>query len=219
MFYDDKKAHGLKFSPFKALVAPRPIAWVSSMDVAGALNLAPFRFFNAMAESPPTIVFAPNNPRPNGGSKDTLANIEQVGEFVVNFCNWDLREAMNQSSAHVPPEVDEFKLAGLTPLASVNVRVPRVKEAPVALECTFMFRVRLPSNNPKIENNAVFGRVVGVHIADELIVDGRIDMLKYRPIARLGYMDYTVLDNVFSMDRPDESLEDYEAKRRVRAAE
>ena len=213
MFYDDPKRHGLRYNPFKALVAPRPIAWVSSVSADGVRNLAPFSFFNAVAEFPPTILFAPNNPRPGGGRKDTLANIEATNEFVVNFATWDLREKMNVTSAHLPPEADEFEAAGLTPEPCHHVRVPRVKESPVSLECVFMHRVRLPSTNPKIENNAVFGRVVGIHIADALIVDGRIDMTRYRPIARLGYMDYSVVDNVFSMERPDDNLDMIEARK------
>ena len=216
MFYDDPKRHGLQYNPFKALVAPRPIAWVSTMDTEGVLNLAPYSFFNAVAEFPPTIVFAPNNPRPGGGRKDTLANIEATNEFVVNFSTSDLREAMNLTSAHLPPEADEFEHAGLTPVPSRNVKVPRVKESPVALECVFMQRVRLPSTSPKIENNVVFGRVVGIHIDDDLIVDGRVDMKRYRPLARLGYMDYTVVENVFSMDRPDEDMESLEKRKQTR---
>lgn len=208
MFYDDPKKHGLKYNPLKALVAPRPIAWVSTRSVDGVLNLAPYSFFNAVAEFPPIVVFAPNGPRPTGGgAKDTLENIEKTNEFVVNLCGWDLREQMNLSSGHFAPEVDEFSVTGLTPEPCVHVQVPRVKEAPVALECVFMQRVRLPSTSPKVENNVVFGRVVGVHISDDIIVDGRVDMMKYRPIARLGYMDYTVLDNVFSMDRPDDNMD------------
>ena len=219
MFYADHRKHGLRHSPFKALVAPRPIAWVSSLSTEGVVNLAPYSFFNAMADSPPIIVFAPNNPRLGGGRKDTLENIEQTGEFVVNLCNWDLRLPMNESSAHVPPEVDEIELAGLTAAPSEIVRPPRVVEAPAALECEFLFRVRLPGSSPKIENNACFGRVVGVHISDDIIVDGMVDMSRYRPIARCGYMDYALVESVFSMDRPDDNLEASEARRRQEAAE
>ena len=203
MFYDDPKKHNLKHNPFKALVSPRPIAWVSSMDTEGVLNLAPFSFFNAVSERPQMIFFAPNGPRPTGGEKDTLVNIEQTGEFVVNLCNYDLRDAMNESSAHVGPEVDEFALAGLTPEPSVNVKVPYIKEAPAALECKFLMNVTLPTSNPKTKNNMVIGEVVGIHISDDIIDDGMIDMAKYRPLARLGYMDYGTTDNVFEMLRPD----------------
>lgn len=203
MFFDDHRKHGLRHSPFKALVAPRPIAWVSSVDTEGVANLAPFSYFNACADQPPTIVFAPNNPRPNGENKDTLRNIEQTNEFVVNLVGYDLREAMNRTSAHVDPSVDEFELAGLTPAPSVHVKAPRVAEAPVSLECRFLTRLRLPSDHPRVENNLVIGTVVGTHIADGIIRDGMIDMAAYRPVARLGYMDYTSVESVFEMLRPD----------------
>lgn len=203
MFYDDPKKHNLKHNPFKALVSPRPIAWVSSMSTDGVLNLAPFSFFNAVSERPQMIFFAPNGPRPTGGEKDTLVNIEQTGEFVVNLCNYDLRDAMNQSSAHVGPEVDEFALAGLTPEPSINVKVPYIKEAPAALECKFLMNITLPTNNSKTKNNMVIGEVVGIHIDDNIIDGGMIDMAKYRPLARLGYMDYGTTDNVFEILRPD----------------
>ncbi len=203
MFFDDPRKHGLRHNPFKALVAPRPIAWVSSVDIEGVANLAPFSYFNACADKPPTIMFAPNNPRPNGENKDTLRNIEQTNEFVVNLAGFDLREAMNRTSAHVDPSVDEFELAGLTPVPSVHVKAPRVAEAPVSLECRFLTRLRLPSDDPRVENNLVIGTVVGTHIADGIIRDGMIDMAAYRPVARLGYMDYTSVESVFEMLRPD----------------
>ena len=203
MFYDDPKNHNMKHNPFKALISPRPIAWVSTVDGDGVLNLAPFSFFNAVSGRPQMIFFAPNGPRPSGGEKDTLLNIERSGEFVVNLCSYDLRDAMNKSSAHVGPEVDEFALAGLTPEPSINVNVPRIKEAPAALECKFLMNVTLPTNNPKTKNNMVIGEVVGIHIDDSIIDDGMIDMAKYRPLARLGYMDYGTTDNVFEILRPD----------------
>ena len=203
MFFNDHRKHGLRHNPFKALVAPRPIAWVSSVDTEGVANLAPFSYFNACADRPPTIMFAPNNPRPNGENKDTLRNIEQTNEFVVNLVGYDLREAMNLTSAHVGASVDEFELAGLTPAPSVHVKAPRVAEAPVSLECRFLTRLRLPSDHPRVENNLVIGTVVGTHIADDIIRDGMIDMAAYRPVARLGYMDYTSVESVFEMLRPD----------------
>ena len=203
MFFDDHRKHGLRHNPFKALVAPRPIAWVSSLSAEGVANLAPFSYFNACADRPPTVMFAPNNPRPNGGGKDTLRNIEQTNEFVVNLVGYDLREPMNLTSAHVDSSVDEFELAGLTPAPSVHVKAPRLEEAPVSLECRFLTRLRLPSDHPAIENNVVIGQVVGTHIADRIVRDGMIDMAAYRPVARLGYMDYTSVETVFEMLRPD----------------
>lgn len=221
MYYEDPRNHGLAYNPFKALVSPRPIAWVSSQDNDGVLNLAPYSFFNALAEFPPTIVFAPNGPRMGGGVKDTLANIEATNQFVVNLCSYELREQMNASSAHVPPDADEFALAGLTPEPSRKVKPPRVKEALAALECEFMFRARLPSTHPKIENNAVFGKVVGVHIDDSILEDGMVRMDRYKPLARLGYMDYTYVENVFAIERPDQDLDSYDrtAKKNRDAAE
>ena len=176
---------------------------MSSLDTEGVANLAPFSYFNACADRPPTIMFAPNNPRPNGENKDTLRNVEQTNEFVVNLVGYDLREAMNLTSAHVGASVDEFELAGLTPAPSVHVKAPRVAEAPVSLECRFLTRLRLPSDHPRVENNLVIGTVVGTHIADDIIRDGMIDMAAYRPVARLGYMDYTSVESVFEMLRPD----------------
>ena len=219
MYISDTRKHGLPFNPFKALVAPRPIAWVSTQDTDGVLNLAPYSFFNAMADSPPIIVFAPNNPRPGGGRKDTLTNIETTNEFVVNLCSLSLKDQMNTSSAHVPPDADEFAMSGLTPAPSEKVKPPRVAEALAALECEFMFRVRLPSGHPKIENNAVFGKVVGIHIDDSILKDGMVDMAAYQPLARLGYMDYSYVDKVFAMDRPDQDLAAYEAGKSKSAAE
>ncbi len=217
-FIEDPREHGLKFNPFKALVAPRPIAWVSTVSADGIANLAPYSFFNAVSDAPPMIVFAPNNPRMGGGFKDTLANLEATGEFVVNLCNYDLREAMNQSSAHVGPEVDEFELAGLTKADCHHVKVPRVAEAPAALECKFLFRTRLPSWHPKVENNVVFGEVKGIHIAENILKDGLVDMAAYQPLARLGYMDYSVVREAFAMDRPDGDLASYESSKKARRA-
>lgn len=206
MFYDDPSQHNLRHSPFKALVSPRPIAWVSTIDINGVANIAPYSFFNAVSERPPMVIFAPNGPRPSGGAKDTLVNIEQTNEFVINLCGWELREQMNISSAHVASEIDEFELTGLTPADCMHINAPRIAEAPASLECRFHSRIRLPSTNPKAENNVVIGEVVGIHIADEIIVDGMIDMAKYQPIARLGYMDYTRVEHTFEMLRPDDDI-------------
>ena len=231
MFFDDRRKHGLRHDPFKALVAPRPIAWMSSVDADGVPNLAPFSYFNACADRPPTIVFAPNNPRPNGEGKDTLHDIEQTDEFVVNLAGYDLREAMNETSPHVGPAVDEFEPAGLTPAPSVRVEAPRIREAPASLECRFLTRrggrhrrrgrrrapaslecrfltrLRLPSDHPELEDDLVIGQVVGAHIDDRIIRDGMVDMAAYRPIARLGYMDHTSVETVFEMPRPDRRRE------------
>jgi len=202
MFYETDKPHGLRHNPFKALVAPRPIGWVSTISAAGAVNLAPFSFFNAVSDQPPIVIIACNGSHKDGGVKDTLANIRETGEFVCNMATWELREQMNYSSGDAPHGVDEMKLAGLAPEPSRLVKPPRVALAPAHLECVHLQTVELPSTRPGTSNHTVFGRVVGVHISEDIISDGMIDMAKFQPIARLGYNDYTVVREVFTMVRP-----------------
>jgi len=202
MYYETDGPHGLKHNPFKSLVAPRPIGWISSQDSEGKINLAPYSFFNAVASDPPIVFFAANGTHSEGGAKDSLANVEATGEFVCNVATWETREAMNKSSAAAPRDVDEFALAGLTPVSSRLVKPPRVKESPVHLECRYLQTVTLPTTNPAQPNNMVLGQVVAIHIDDAILKDGMIDMEKFRPIARLGYMDYTVVNEVFTMQRP-----------------
>jgi flavin reductase (DIM6/NTAB) family NADH-FMN oxidoreductase RutF len=201
-FYQTDQPHGLRHNPFKALVAPRPIGWVSTLDAAGTVNLAPFSFFNAVADAPPIVIIACNGAHAQGGAKDTLINIEATGEFVCNIATWDLREQMNHSSIDAPHGVDEMQLAGLTAAPSRLVKPPRVANAPASLECVHLQTVALPSTRTGATNNTVFGRVVGVHINKAIIQDGMIDMTRFQPIARLGYNDYTVVREVFSMKRP-----------------
>ena len=202
MFYETRGHHGLKHNPFKSLVVPRPIGWVSSQDSNGVVNLAPYSFFNAVAAEPPTVMFASNGAHSEGRYKDSAKNVQETGEFVCNLATWETREAMNATSAMVARSVDEFVLSGLTPLPSKLVKPPRVKESPVHLECTYLQTVELPSDDPQRANLVVFGHVVGIHIDDSIISDGMIDMNVFKPIARLGYFDYSVVDNVFSMQRP-----------------
>jgi len=202
MFYETRDHHGLKHNPFKSLIVPRPIGWVSSQDSAGVVNLAPYSYFNGVGSEPPTVMFASEGTHTEGDFKDSATNVRETGEFVCNLATWALREAMNATSAQVARSVDEFELAGLTPAPSRLVKPPRVKESPVHLECTHLKTVELPSNDPERPNLVVFGRVVGIHIDDSIIADGMIDMDVFKPIARLGYMDYTVVDKVFTMRRP-----------------
>jgi flavin reductase (DIM6/NTAB) family NADH-FMN oxidoreductase RutF len=202
MFYETKDHHGLKHNPFKSLVVPRPIGWVSSQDGDGVVNLAPYSFFNAVASEPPIVMFSSNGAHSEGSYKDSVKNVQETGGFVCNLATWELREAMNATSAMVARSVDEFELSGLTPIPSKLVRPPRVKESPVHLECTYLKAVELPCDNPEQFNLVVFGHVVGIHIDDSIIVDGMIDMNAFKPIARLGYLDYSVVDNVFTMGRP-----------------
>jgi len=202
MFYKTEDHHGLKHNPFKSLIVPRPIGWVSSQDSDGIVNLAPYSYFNGVGSDPPTVMFASEGAHTEGGFKDSASNVQSTGEFVCNLATWDLREAMNATSALVARSVDEFELAGLTPAPSQLVKPPRVKESPVHLECTHLKTVSLPSNDPERPSLVVFGRVVGIHIDDSIISEGLIDMEVFKPIARLGYMDYTVVEKVFTMRRP-----------------
>jgi len=201
MFYRPQEPHGLPHNPFKSCVVPRPIGWITSYSASGVLNLAPFSFFNAVSSDPPFVVIGVNGRQPHG-PKDTVTNIEASGEFVCNVATWDLREAMNKTSAAAPAEVDEMSYAGLTPAPSELVRPPRVAESPIHLECTFHTTVDLPVDDPEGRNATVFGRVVGIHVDESVLTDGLVDMAKLRPIARLGYMDYAVVDTVFTMMRP-----------------
>ncbi|MCX7272517.1 MAG: flavin reductase family protein [Burkholderiales bacterium] len=201
MHYDTHlRNHGLKFDPFKALAVPRPIGWIATVDRDGVPNLAPYSFFNAVSDRPPMVMFS------SGGSKDSLRNIEATGEFTCSLATYDLREQMNMSSAPVAHGVDEFGLSGLTPAASIHVRPPRVAESPAAFECRHWKTIEMPApadgkGEPFI---VVFGLVVGIYINDEFIQDGLVDTPAMRPLARLGYMDYSVLtpETVFSLNRP-----------------
>ncbi len=204
MFYEPKGkgSHGLPHDPFRSIVVPRPIGWISTLSGAGVVNLAPYSFFNAVSYAPPMVMFAANGQHAEGGPKDTLSNIVETGGFVVNLATWELREEMNASSAAVPRAVDEMAMAGLETAPSRLVRPPRVKASPVHFECVPVKTVELPADDPEAPNNIVFGRVVGIHISDDILTDGMVDMSKFRPIGRLGYFDYTVVDNVFTMPRP-----------------
>ncbi len=199
MYYDPRAGdHGLPHDPFKSLIVPRPIGWISSISGDGVVNLAPYSFFNGVAANPAVVMFAP------GGAqrKDSLRNVGETGEFVVNVATDGQRYQMNETSAVVPCEVDEFALAGLEALPSRMVKPPRVVGAPAHLECRHLQTITLPADDPGSPNHLVLGLVVGIHIDDAILTDGMVDMAKFRPIARLGYMDYTVVDNVFTMMRP-----------------
>ncbi len=200
MYYYDavKNQHGLKHDPFKSIVAPRPIGWISSLDDDGKPNLAPYSFFNGVSDNPHIVMFSSQD------RKDSAANIEKTGEFVCNLATWDLREQMNISSAMVPPDVNEFELAGLTEAACKVVSVPRVAESPIAMECKYLQTV-LPTDIAGADAGVfvVFGQVVGIHIDESYIDDGMLDVPAIRTISRLGYMDYAVVDNLFTMGRPE----------------
>lgn len=197
MFYEPSKGHGLPHDPFKALVAPRPIGWISTLNAKGERNLAPYSYFNAFSTRPHLVWFS------SEGEKDSATFARETGEFVANLVGRDLAEQMNRSSIDAPRGVDEFDYAGLTPAPSVFVKPPRVAEAPAALECkvTEIFR---PKGLDGREAGAfvVVGEVVGIHIRDEFLTDGLFDMIKAGNVARLGYMDYSSIDETFSIRRP-----------------
>lgn len=204
MFYEPRLQNsGLTIDPLKALVVPRPIGWISSVDLEGRVNLAPFSFFNMVADSPPIVFFAPTGRKSNGEVKDSRRNVEASGAFVVNMATWDLREQMNATSGQFPAGVNEADVAGLEMVPSRIVNAPRVAASPVALECRYLQTVSLPSLDPDQPNDVIFGDVVGVHIDDRLITtEGRVDITIAKPLARLGYSLYTAVTETFAMRRP-----------------
>jgi flavin reductase (DIM6/NTAB) family NADH-FMN oxidoreductase RutF len=181
----------LPHDPFKAFVAPRPIGWVSTVGPDGEVNLAPYSYFNAVSDNPPTVMFSSDGP------KDSATFAGATDEFVWNLVTYALREAMNQTSAALPRGASEFEFAGLEMAPSRLVAPPRVAATPVAFECKVVHRVQLP------RNIVTFGEVVGVHVDERHIVDGRFDTAGVRPIARCGYRgDYAAVTELFEMIRP-----------------
>jgi flavin reductase (DIM6/NTAB) family NADH-FMN oxidoreductase RutF len=197
-FYETARGHGLPHDPFKAIVAPRPIGWISTVNREGQVNLAPYSFFNAVCGAPPIIAFS------SEGYKDSVRNAEETGEFVANFVTKPLAEQMNRTSAPVAPETDEMTLAGLEAAPSRLVAPPRVAAAPAALECKLLRVIRLQTIEGKtLDTYLVLGQVVGVHIDPRFLVDGIFDLLAAQPIMRAGYQaDYVQADGLFKMVRP-----------------
>ena len=206
MFYEPKEGHGLSKNPFNSLVVPRPIGWISSLDSDGNVNLAPYSFFNGVSYRPPTVMFASGQGEVEDDRlKDTVRNIIETGEFVHNFVTWDVRDAMNLSSATTAKDVDELAAAQLTQIPSKLVKAPRVAESPIHFECKLIQHVDLPNTIGDSKYTVIFGEVIGVHIADDLITaEGRIDIGKLHPVARMGYQDYTEVtaETVFTLERP-----------------
>ncbi len=202
MFYRTSEDHGLPRDPFNAIVVPRPIGWISSIDARGTVNLAPYSFFNAVAYRPPQVMFAATTTHSHGGLKDSIRNARETGEFVVNLATWALRTQMNATAVPAPRHVDEFEYAGVTRAPSELVNPPRVAESPVHLECIHTRTVDLPTDVQDDPNTVVFGQVIGIHIADWAIKDGHVDTVALRPVGRLGYLDYVCVDGSFSMERP-----------------
>ena len=197
-FYEPRLGHGLPHDPFKAIVAPRPIGWISSLSTSGGVNLAPYSFFNAFCERPPIVGFS------SGGKKDSQRNIEATGEFVVNLATKKHAQQMNLTSAAVAPDVNEMELAGLAAAPCRLVKPPRVVDAPAALECKLLQTILLKDMDGRpTPNTLILGQVVGIHIDKAYLVDGIFDLRLAHPIARCGYLsDYAEVTSLFEMIRP-----------------
>ena len=196
MFYDvATNNHGLELDPFYALVGPRPIGWISTLSKDGVANLAPYSFYNAFGHNPSYVAFG------SGGYKDSLRNAADTGEFAVNMATYDLREAMNMTSSEGGQ--DEFELAGLEKAACRLIKSPRVAASPVCLECKFFKSVELPDEQGQVNDWLVIGKVIGVHVDEKFIENGRVNTAAMKPIARLGYAEYTTVESVWKMRRPE----------------
>lgn len=200
MFYQPRDGHGLPHNPFGAVVAPRPIGWISTRGAPGD-NLAPYSFFNAVAYVPPQVMFASTSAKEDrDGTKDSMANIRATGVFCVNVVAYAMRDSMNRSSGPWPREVDEFADAGIAKAECKVIDCARVAEAPAALECRLTRIVELPGET----NLVAFGEVMGVHLRDDCLKDGRFDTAGARLLARCGYRDYATVEEVFELARPDD---------------
>jgi flavin reductase (DIM6/NTAB) family NADH-FMN oxidoreductase RutF len=201
MFYRPEDGHGLPHNPFNAIVAPRPIGWISTRGKDGHENLAPYSFFNAVAYTPPQVMFASTGQKPDReGTKDSVSNLREAGVFCVNIVEYAMREAMNLTSGAYGAEVDEFELAGIEREECRTIACSRVKGAPATLECRVTQIVPLLGR----ANYVVFGEVTGVHLREDCLVEGRFDVLRFQPLARLGYRDFARVTELFTMTRPGE---------------
>lgn len=198
---DGMRPAPLTHNPLNALVMPRPIAWVSTINTAGVPNLAPYSYFNAVSADPPYVMFAPNAKGP-GAAKDTYVNLLAVPEFVVSLVSVEDGVAMNATSSPFPPGVNEFEACGVQTSPSTLVRPPRVASAHAALECRVYDIMHLPAGTDGRESHVVVGEVIGIHLDDALIVDGIIDERRLNPLTRLGYMNYGTLGEVLELKRP-----------------
>ena len=201
MFYDTRKNdHGLPHNPFKAIVAPRPIGWITSMSSKGEINLAPYSFFNGVTDKPPIVMFSSEGP------KDSVAFVEETREFVCSLATFDLRDQMNGTSAPLPRGESEMKFTGLEAAPSRLVKPPRVAASPCALECKWLQTVRLSDVEGRaIERFVVFGQAIGVYIDDRFIKNGLLDTAAMKPVSRGGYHDYSVQTESFTMVRPEKA--------------
>ena len=202
MYYRPENGHGLPHNPFNAIVSPRPIGWISTRGAGGAENLAPYSFFNAVAYEPPQVMFSSTSAKADrGDTKDSVANIRETGVFCVNIVEFSARDAMNETSGPWPASEDEFTRAGIVRAECAEIACSRVASAPANLECRVSQIVKLEGTH----NFAVFGEVVGVHIREDCLVDGLFDVTTFNPLTRMGYRDYSVIREVFALNRPGES--------------
>ena len=201
MFYRPEDGHGLPHNPFNAIVTPRPIGWISTRGSDGSENLAPYSFFNAVAYVPPQVMFASTSAKPDrDGTKDTMSNIRDTGVFCVNIVEYAMKDVMNRTSGAWPKEVDEFEDAGIERAACETIACSRVAAAPANLECRLTQIVKLEGE----ANFMALGEVVGVHLRDDCLKDGIFDVLAFNPLTRMGYRDYSVIREKFSLARPGE---------------
>jgi len=203
MFYQlNNNNHGLAYDPFKSCVVPRPIGWISTMGLDGVPNLAPYSQFQILTFDPPYVMFAANQ-KTDGNRKDSVVNAEQSKEFVYNMATYELREAVNLTAQEVPPDVDEFELAGVGKTPSKMVKPYRVKESPVQYECRYHQTLRIRGKGVLGTVDVVIGEVLAIQIKDEFIMpNGKLDIIRMKPIGRLGYYDYTCVESVFEMVIP-----------------
>ncbi len=201
MFYRPEDGHGLKHNPFNAIIAPRPIAWISTKGNDGSQNLAPYSFFNAVAYVPPQVMFASTSAKEDrDGTKDTVSNIRETGVFCVNVVEYAMRQVMNETSGVYGKDVDEFDLVGIEDAPCETIDCSRVAGAPASLECELRQIVKLQGE----ANFLVIGEVTGVHLRDNCLKDGIFDVLSFQPLTRLGYRDFSRITEVFSLKRPGE---------------
>ncbi len=202
MFYRPEDGHGLPHNPFNALIAPRPIGWISTRDAEGRENLAPYSFFNAVAYVPPQVMFSSTSGKPDRDKgKDSVSNILETEVFCVNIVEYAARDAMNLTSGSYEREVDEFTHAGIERAECDTIACSRVAGAPANLECKLTKVVELPG----AENIVIFGEVTGIHMRDDCLKDGMFDVTAFQPLSRLGYRDYARVSELFSLKRPGES--------------
>jgi flavin reductase (DIM6/NTAB) family NADH-FMN oxidoreductase RutF len=206
MHYDPRdRTRPLPFDPFKSCTVPRPIGWISTISKDGKPNLAPFSQWQNITYDPPIVMFSADQ-HVDGRKKDTVINAEETGYFVWNMATYELREAVNKSAQPVPRGVDEFEISGLTKAACIEAPGPRVAESPCHFECKYLTTLRFPGTTKISDADVVFGQVVRIHIDDKVILpSGKLDILKIRPIARLGYYDYTSVTDIFEMRVPNVS--------------